>query len=444
MKAFDFLIIGAGPTGLGAACRLKKYGVSSFSILEAGEKVGGLSASFKDAFGFSWDVGGHVLFSRNDTFIRLMDDLMGTDLLCHSRRARVRIKDGWTDYPFQDHIHQLDEELARKCRDGLNNAPGPGDETHTFADWIRHSFGDGIAELFMEPYNHKVWTYPLHLMGTGWVHERISTAQEKTVGTNGGWGANRSFRYPATGGNGEIFNRLAKRVDGHILFRHEAVTIDLERKVVTTGSGDKIEYKALLSTVPLKHLVRKMLTTVREEIVAAAERLVHNSVTVAGIGVDAPGDQNTSWMYFPEPGCPFYRLTHLHNYSPAITPESAQSALMVEIATPADQGPKAGEVVSQVISCLIKTGQLKEEDRHRVVSTWEYCAPHGYPIPTIGRDQALDVILPFLENHAVYSRGRFGGWRYEIGNMDHSVIQGIEWADRMIKGEREQLINTRY
>jgi protoporphyrinogen oxidase len=82
---------------------------------------------------------------------------MGDDLLAHRRKACVRVVGQWTDYPFQDHIHQLEPELARQCRQGLMHAPGPGAATHSFKDWINHSFGDGISKLFMEPYNRKVW-----------------------------------------------------------------------------------------------------------------------------------------------------------------------------------------------------------------------------------------------------------------------------------------------
>lgn len=439
MRHFDYLIIGAGPTGLGAAYQLKKNGVSSFLVLEAGEKVGGLSASYRDAARFSWDVGGHVLFSSNDAFIRLLDELMGEDLLCHSRRARVRVAGGWTDYPFQDHIHQLDDNLAQQCRKGLDNATGPGKHTRTFADWIRHSFGSGIAELFMEPYNRKVWACPLHRMGFGWVHDRVSSAWEQSASGKGGWGPNSFFRYPAKGGIGAIFHRLSRSFDNHILFRHEVIAIDLERKTVTTADGEVFDYKTLLNTAPLNHLVKNIIRVVRRDVRDAADRLVHNSVTVVGIGVDAPGDCETSWMYFPDPDCPFYRLTHLHNYAPDITPSRGQSALMVEISTAASQRPESERIVGQVVSSLIASSQLREKDKHEICSTWEYFAPHAYPIPTLGRDNALSMIHPFLEHYHVYSRGRFGAWKYEVGNMDHSVMQGIEWANRMVRGTRENV-----
>ena len=39
--------------------------------------------------------------------------------------------------------------------------------------------------------------------------------------------------------------------------------------------------------------------------------------------------------------------------------------------------------------------------------------------------------------HDIYSRGRFGAWRYEIGNTDHSVMMGVEVADLLVRGTPE-------
>ena len=60
----DYAIIGAGPTGLGAARRLSELGVANFIVLEKNAHPGGLAASFKDRQGYTWDIGGHVVFSH--------------------------------------------------------------------------------------------------------------------------------------------------------------------------------------------------------------------------------------------------------------------------------------------------------------------------------------------------------------------------------------------
>jgi UDP-galactopyranose mutase len=58
------VILGAGPTGLGAAVRLGELGVDAVTVLEAEAQPGGLAASHRDQHGFTWDVGGHVQFSH--------------------------------------------------------------------------------------------------------------------------------------------------------------------------------------------------------------------------------------------------------------------------------------------------------------------------------------------------------------------------------------------
>jgi len=61
----------------------------------------------------------------------------------------------------------------------------------------------------------------------------------------------------------------------------------------------------------------------------------------------------------------------------------------------------------------------------------------GYPVPTTDRDRTLDELQPALEDLHILSRGRFGGWKYEVSNMDHSVMQGVEAADRLATGSAE-------
>lgn len=79
--------------------------------------------------------------------------------------------------------------------------------------------------------------------------------------------------------------------------------------------------------------------------------------------------------------------------------------------------------------------------KKRIVSRYLIDIPYSYPVPTLGRDEALSTIQPYLESKSVYSRGRFGAWRYEIGNMDHSFMQGVEVVERLLTGTTEQTLN---
>lgn len=62
--------------------------------------------------------------------------------------------------------------------------------------------------------------------------------------------------------------------------------------------------------------------------------------------------------------------------------------------------------------------------------------PYSYPVPTVTRDRA--IVQPWSMSLCIYPRGRFGAWRYEIGNADHSTLIGVEVADRLVTGTPER------
>ena len=61
---------------------------------------------------------------------------------------------------------------------------------------------------------------------------------------------------------------------------------------------------------------------------------------------------------------------------------------------------------------------------------------HGYPTPSVGREGVLVDALPWLQQHKIWSRGRFGSYRYEVGNQDHSLMLGVECADNVLFGTK--------
>ena len=82
---------------------------------------------------------------------------------------------------------------------------------------------------------------------------------------------------------------------------------------------------------------------------------------------------------------------------------------------------------------------LKPTDE--IVSTYHRRFDHGYPTPSLEREGVLKELLPALEKKDIWSRGRFGSWRYEVGNQDHSFMLGVEAVDHLVNGAAELSLN---
>ena len=100
MTSPRIVIIGGGPTGLGAAHRLSELKNENWILLEKSAKFGGLASTAIDDQGFLWDLGGHVLFSHYEYFDALLDDLVGDDWFHHIREAWIWTHNRWIPYPF--------------------------------------------------------------------------------------------------------------------------------------------------------------------------------------------------------------------------------------------------------------------------------------------------------------------------------------------------------
>ena len=89
------------------------------------------------------------------------------------------------------------------------------------------------------------------------------------------------------------------------------------------------------------------------------------------------------------------------------------------------------------IQGLLRTSMINRKELDNILSTWEFTTEYGHPIPTLERESSLKALQPWLESMDIYSRGRFGGWKYEVGNMDHSFMQGVEWVNFVLEGKKE-------
>ena len=437
------VIVGAGPTGLGAAHRLQERGHDDWVVLETSDSVGGLARSFTDAAGFTYDIGGHVLFSHYTYYSDVVGRALGQDFSELQREAWVFMEGRFIPYPFQNNIRDLRPQTVYECLVGLIEAQRRQHDPATFADWLEAVFGAGMARHFMLPYNQKVWATPPELMAYGWIGERVPVVDVAAVLRNVvlgedqlGWGPNSTFRYPLRGGTGRLYEEIAKPLYDRIELDRPVVAVDPAARTVVTADGRGWRYDALLSTMALDELVHACEGT-PPTVRAAAGRLAWSGTHVVGVGLDRPAGTTRNWVYFPEPQVPFYRVTYLSNYSPHITPAADQTLLLTETSTSGHRPQDGATIVGRVIDALVDTGLMTAEDRGRIVTTWQCSPAKTYPVPTLDRDAALAVIEPWLQQRRIWSRGRFGAWRYEVGNMDHSFMQGVEWVDHVLDGAEE-------
>ncbi len=63
-----------------------------------------------------------------------------------------------------------------------------------------------------------------------------------------------------------------------------------------------------------------------------------------------------------------------------------------------------------------------------IASVWDKRLESGYPVPYVERNMHVHAADEALRQHGIWSRGRFGSWKYEVGNQDHSCMLGYDAA----------------
>lgn len=76
----------------------------------------------------------------------------------------MRVKGNWVPYPLQNNVSMLPKAEQVKCIDGMIDAAllrrTATDKPANFDQWIVRMMGEGLADVFMRPYNYKVWAVP--------------------------------------------------------------------------------------------------------------------------------------------------------------------------------------------------------------------------------------------------------------------------------------------
>ena len=422
------IVLGGGLAGLTAS----HY--ANAPLFEADDRVGGVAASDEES-GFVFDRGIHILQSRNQVILDLIDEL-GVELEVQVRNASIYSHGIYTAYPFQVNTARLPLGLRLRCLSGFFRRKGlfsGNDEISNYEDWIYATLGRGFADTFLIPYSEKFWTVHPREMTHEWTGNRVpkpsawQVLRGALIDRQTKIGTNMTFKYPkGNGGYAAIANALGAKI-ANLHLSHRATQIDTRNRVIRFSNGHEVGYENLISTIPLPELVRLCMDApdvVRE----ASQQLRTNSIFVVNIGIDRPDISDKHWVHFPEKDVSFFRISYPCNFTAGVAP-AGMSSISAEVAYSPQHPVDKNAIINRVIDDLKRVGAMDGDAPVVMTSTRD--VPHAYCIYDQKRKSALKIIREWLSTCNIESAGRYGRWCYFWS--DEAMMDGKKVAEKTLK-----------
>ena len=397
-----YLILGAGPSGLTLANRLKQMGETSFFVLEKEKEAGGLCRSAQ-VDGSPFDIGGgHFLDVRRPKVNEFLFQFMPEEEWDKfDRDSRIAVNGDVISHPIEANIWQMKlenqvEYLKSIAVAGCNLKEEMPQE---FVSWIYWKLGDKIAENYMIPYNQKMFGEDLNQLGTYWLEKLPNVSFEETLLsclTKKAYGeqpGHAQFFYPKKYGYGELWLRMAEEIKGQIQYDASVHAIDFDTNTVTTKEGETYSADVIISTIPWMEFAK--ITGMPQELKEKIGHLKYSSVQTAYFPDNL--DTEAQWIYYPDPELSYHRILVRHNF------------------------------------CNGSKGYWTECNSTRVdettESTFQYMNQYAYPLNTIGKPEIMKELLEWAKTRRVYGIGRWG--EHQHYNSDLVVELALKMAEEL-------------
>lgn len=399
MRNVECLIVGAGVSGLSLATALKKQ----YLIIEKDKTVGGLCKSFYEGE-FVWDYAGHFFHFRDANIKSIFDKKTNlSEIRTCLKNTNICIDGGSVEYPFQMNIHQLQRDKFIDCLFDLFHRDEK-DVYNNFEEMLYGKFGKGITELFLKPYNEKLYACQLQELDVDAMGRFFPYADPIQIIDNmklhNAASYNDVFNYPNKGAQYFIDILLSMLPKSNIKCNETLLKLDINNKLAYT---DKEEYKYdfLINTIPLNRF---------RSLIMNSEILDHvslscNQVLVFNLGFDRGSlDKKTHWTYYPEKDINFYRVGYYNNIL-----GSDKLSLYVEIGFKEDAEIDIGQQMKLTLENLRKVGII---DEHVLIAYNVLIINPGYVHISNDSIKYVSKIRKKLEEKDVYLLGRYGRWTY--------------------------------
>ncbi len=454
------VVIGAGPAGLTAAHLLAEDGVA-VTVLEATGAVGGISRTevYK---GYRFDIGGHRFFTKIRRVEALWDELLGDEFLDVPRLSRILYRGRFFDYPLRARSALAGlgvwTSLRIVCSYAMARVRPIRPETN-FEQWVTNRFGRRLYDIFFRTYTEKVWGVPCTEIRAEWAAQRIQdlslgraildaaslsrrSAKIKSLIT--------SFRYPRLG-PGQMWEACRDRVvarGGRVLLEHRVTSVEIEDGVATgicaagKDGGVRIAADHVISSMPLRHLVRATAPPDASEVRAAGEGLSYRDFLVVALMLDARDLFPDNWIYVHSPGVKVGRIQNFGNWSLDMVPNADTTCLGMEYFCFAGDdlwSAPDDELIALATREIDALGLARAGD---VLDGRVIRVPQAYPVYDSRYREHLATVRAFLDPipnlHCV---GRGGMHKYN--NQDHSMLTAMLTLENM-RGARHDTwaVNT--
>lgn len=427
----DLGILGGGVSGLFCG----RFLGGDAEVLERDARPGGLSRSFGGQ-GFTSDIGGHILFSKDKEALSHSVGVLGDNVHTARRENRILYKGLHVKYPFENGIDALSpEERAEILLTFIDN---PHREKPTnFRQWMFHVFGDGLTQKYMLPYNEKIWKTAPEDMSLEWV-ERVprpplADLVKTAVGiSTEGYTHQLFFQYPKVGGFEAMPRAVAEGLGSRLQcgFSIERIRKTDRGWVVRGQSGEEREYRELISTIPVTALL-DALEAVPSEVQAAARSLRFNSLRVVLIGSEGEDLPPYTALYVPAPEMLAHRVCFNRVFSPWMVPAGHQSLSCEITVRPGSEldGWTDEQLLERTVTDLAREKLL---DPGKVVHRQVHRERLAYVVYDTGYSQRVKIVRDFIESRGLHLAGRFAEYQYV--NTDACVRRALDLA-RQLRGD---------
>jgi len=215
-------------------------------------------------------------------------------------------------------------------------------------------------------------------------------------------------------------------------------------RVHSGGKESRVEVDHLISTMPVRHVVRALGDQAPADMRAAGDGLRYRDFLVVALMLDGEGYFPDNWVYIHTPGVKVGRIQNFNNWSRAMVPDAGRTCLGMEYFCFKGDGLWTTSDAELIELARRELGQLGLADASKVFDGAVVRVPKAYPVYDGTYAEHLTKVRTLLDPipnlHLV---GRNGMHKYN--NQDHSMLTAMLSVENMFGAAHDTwAVNTDY